>query len=99
MTTRTEHIETLRGRGFLVEDRRTRRVPYLIRVFQEYVDDVPTVRTATGRLRGVGQGDAALAMLSVEPLELKLENGQSAKVLLENLHGDFIVTGIVQTSF
>ena len=88
MSDGTEHVETLQGRGTLtLPDTTTCAVEYMVRIFQNYS------KQAAGSLAGFEKGDVVFAVLAGQPLELELEDGRYAKIILAGLHGDFEVIG------
>lgn len=94
MAKRVERVERIRGNGRLTEaGGYIHRVSYVIDVYQEYAESVPTLRFATGHLTGMTAGDFAHAMLPGTALDLELQDTRHAQVLLKNLDGDFEVTG------
>jgi len=71
-------------------------VKYVIRIYQEYVGNVPTLKNANGGLANLAAGDAAYSMMDVgKALELELEDGRRAQLILTSLDGNFTVTGPV----
>jgi|ERR1039458_7540914 hypothetical protein len=94
MSNRTELVETAHGTGRLRLSDRYVRVKYVVRIYQEYVGDVPTLKSADGGLRNLPAGDAAYSMMDVgKVLELELEDGRRAKLILTSLDGNFTITG------
>ena len=51
------------------------------------------LQTGRGSLAGFEKGDVVFAVLAGQPLELVLEDGRCAKIILAGLHGDFEVIG------
>ena len=80
MSGQTER-ETLRGQGILILPDGGRPVDYVI------------IQQTAGRLAGVEHEDIVFAVLAAQPLELVLEDGRSAKIMLAGLEGNFEVTG------
>lgn len=93
MSDRTEHVETLQGQGQLILPDRVGPVGYSIRVIQNYRNGAPMLKEAAGRLEGLDRDDIVFSVLAGQPLELVLEDGRRAKILLAGLDGDFEVTG------
>ena len=93
MSNRTEHVETLQGRGTLVLPDTTCAVEYLVRVFRNSSHDTPSLQQAAGSLAGFEKGDIVFAVLAGQPLELVLADGRCAKIILAGLEGDFEVIG------
>jgi hypothetical protein len=89
---RTERIETISGKGRLRLSDRYTEVDCVIRVFQEFSGDIPTLRSATGGLK-LPHGDVAFAMLDQKPLELELQDGRKTTILFTEVDGSFQVTG------
>jgi hypothetical protein len=89
---RTEQVETITGRGRLRLSDRYASVNYVIRVFQDFVGDAPTIKHASGDL-DLPHGDVARAMMDRKPVELELQDGRKANLLFTQLGGDFTVTG------
>lgn len=92
---RKERIETIhgeRGRLSLAADR-TVDVGYEVRVYQEFVDGVPLLKSADGDLKGLAHEDAVRAIIDGKPLELYLEDGRTTKLILTDLDGTFGVIG------
>jgi len=87
-----ECIETISGRGRLNLSDRLVELDFVIRVFQEYVEGIPTLRSASGGLK-LPHGDVAFAMLDRKPLKLELQEGRSANILFTEVDGTFVVTG------
>jgi hypothetical protein len=88
---KTEHIETLLGTGFLSV--RPKPVKYNIHVFQEFVSGVPCLRTARGQFADLAPGDAIFLMMAGKPVELTLEDGRHASILITEVNGAFEVSG------
>jgi hypothetical protein len=94
MSNRNELIETAHGTGRLRLSDRYVPVNYVIRVYQEYVGDVPTLQSANGGLANLPAGDAAYAMIDVgKTVALELEDGRRAELMLTGLDRSFTVTG------
>lgn len=89
---RTEQVETLSGRGRLRLSDRYASVNYVIRVFQDFAGETPTLRHASGDM-DLPHGDVAQAMMDRKPVELELEDGRRTNLLFTQLRGDFTVTG------
>lgn len=98
MSTKTvKHIETLTGTGRLELSDRYVSVQYVIRVFQEYAHGTPTLKSATGGFANLKQGDAAFAIMDVgKALDLELEDGRHAEVIITDMQGSFHVAGPIQ---
>jgi len=92
-TTRTEQIETFAGRARLRLSDLYVTLTCVIRVYQKYSDDVPTLKHASGRFEGLPEGDATRAILDGKPLDLELEDGRKAKIFITDTHGSFRVSG------
>lgn len=73
--------ETLQGQGILILPDGSRPVDYVI------------VKQAVGRLAGFEHEDIVFAVLAAQAVELVLEDGRRAKIMLAGLEGDFEVTG------
>jgi hypothetical protein len=93
VSNRTEHVETLQGRGTLILPDNTCAVEYLVRIFQNYSDDTPGLKQAAGSLAGFEKGDVVFTVLAGQPLELVLADGRCARIILAGLEGDFEVIG------
>ena len=64
-----------------------------IHLYQDYAGESPTLKHASGRFENLSQGTAAFAMMEGKALEVKLEDGRKAAILLTDLQGNFVVTG------
>jgi len=89
---RVKQVETITGNGRVRLTDRTAAVNYVIRVFQEFDDEVPLLKNAKGRLN-LPHGDVAHAMMDRDPIQLLLQDGRAAKILFIDLDGNFQVTG------
>ena len=98
MSTKTvKQIETLTGTGRLQLSDRYVSVKYVIRVFQDYVRGTPTLKSATGGLSNLKQGDAAFAIMDMgKTLDLELEDGRHAEIIITDMQGSFQVAGPIQ---
>jgi hypothetical protein len=92
MRQRTEQVETIIGKGQLRLTNRYAQVDYDIRVFQEFDGDVPTIKSARGNVN-LSNLDATFAMIGKQPMELELQDGRKAQILLTDTHGTIQVTG------
>jgi len=95
MSRRTELIETARGTGQLRLSDSYTPVEYTIRIYQEYDGEVPTLKSANGGLGNLPQGTAYSMINLRKPVELELEDGRRANVILTGIDGKFTVTGPV----
>lgn len=90
-------IKTHAGAGKLIfeESQPAAEVIYSIGEFQEYDEDVPTVRNTRGRIsHAVGHPHWNHMMtLFPGPFTLVLTDGRKLKVLMENLEGSVKGTG------
>jgi len=93
MANRVERIERIRGKGRLTGGGHIYIVDYVIDVHQKYAESVPTLRFAKGHLTGMKAGDLVHAISLRTALDLELQDARHAQVLLNNLDGDFDMTG------
>jgi hypothetical protein len=69
-------------------------VTLVIRVFQDFASNTPTLKHANGHI-DLPLGDVARTMMAQapDPIEVELEDGRKAKILFTEIGGDFTVTG------
>jgi hypothetical protein len=66
-------------------------VDYVIRIFQDFDGDEPTLKSARGGVKG-DLGNTADEAMAQPPLELKLQDGRKVRVLFTEPDGTFQVT-------
>jgi hypothetical protein len=96
MATRVEHVERISGKGRLTAGENVYTVDYVINIYQRYAESTPLPRFARGRLTGMNAVAVVRAMSPLKALDLELQDGRHAQVILENLDGDFDVTGAIR---
>ena len=85
-----ERLETISGRGLLLLSNRYAEVEYVMRVFQEFHGEGPSVRRVRGGVK-LPEGDVAFAIMDRKPIVLKLQDGRTANVQFTELDGSFVV--------
>jgi len=89
----TERIELFVGRCRLRLRDRFVDLRCAIRVYQDYAGGSPTLKRAQGKFENLPQGTAAFAMMEGKALEVALEDGRNAAILLTDSQGNFTVSG------
>ena len=64
-----------------------------MRVYQDFQGEVPTLKRADGKFENLLHGDAAFVMMGRQPIDLVLDDGRHAMIILKDLQGYFVVTG------
>jgi hypothetical protein len=92
----TKHIQTLRGKGRLLLTAGAVPVDYEIDVFQGFDHDVPTLKSAKGRMWGLSVQDALSAMTAMSAFTPELADEKKARVLVIDMNGTVQVTGSIE---
>ena len=90
LAARTERVETYVGACRLSLSNRLAGLRCVLRVYQDFLGDTPTLRHADGGFGSLSNGDAAFAMLQCQPLELELEDGRKWSISITDLQGSFV---------
>jgi hypothetical protein len=63
----------------------------VLRTLQKYVEGVPTLKEYRGGFQGLAAGDIRHAWMGQIPLDLQLNDGRRAQVLITDGEGSFIL--------
>jgi hypothetical protein len=91
---RNRQIEMLNGQGRVLLGDKSVPANYVIRVFQEFDGNLPTLKIASGNL-DLPDALLASAMTDRKSVELELQDGRKAKIILTNSDGSFQVSGSI----
>ncbi len=91
-------IENFVGQCSLTLKDRIVNARCVLHVYQDYVDDIPGLKHADGSISNLPTGDILFAMMGQEPIDMELDDGRCAKVLLTDSDGSYVVTGPVERS-
>jgi hypothetical protein len=98
---KAEHVEriaTMRGRGKLIRPGTVfkRSVSYSINMYCRYSGTGPEHQFGEGSLLGISPG-ALKTVMELDPaLELELQDGRRAKIILQSADGEFQLDGAIE---
>jgi hypothetical protein len=99
---RIEHVELIRGEGWISSGGNIYSVGYVIDVYQKFNESIPLLKSTPGRLTAkpveLVSGELVHGILGTA-LDLELQYGRHARIFVKNLDGDFEVAGRIQTPY